>query len=85
MITLDLFCRVIDNYGDIGICWRLARQLHAEHGIAVRLWVDDLASFRHLQPEVDTGAATQQVAGVTVRHWDAACQNGVYTLSLIHI
>ncbi|MER2540956.1 MAG: elongation factor P maturation arginine rhamnosyltransferase EarP, partial [Azonexus sp.] len=19
----DIFCRVIDNYGDIGVCWRL--------------------------------------------------------------
>lgn len=25
----DIFCRVIDNYGDIGVCWRLARQLAA--------------------------------------------------------
>ena len=79
MITLDLFCRVIDNYGDIGICWRLARQLHDEHGIAVRLWVDDLASFRRLRPEVDTGAALQQIQGVAVRHWDADSQAGAYT------
>ncbi|CAM5224278.1 hypothetical protein ALON55S_01159 [Alishewanella longhuensis] len=38
----DIFCAVVDNFGDIGICWRLSRQLVAEHGIAVRLWVDDL-------------------------------------------
>jgi uncharacterized repeat protein (TIGR03837 family) len=30
----------VDNFGDIGVCWRLARQLAAEHGLAVRLWVD---------------------------------------------
>ena len=36
----DIFCRVIDNFGDIGVCWRLARQLAAEHGKRVRLWVD---------------------------------------------
>lgn len=66
---LDLFCRVVDNYGDIGICWRLARQLHSEHGLAVCLWVDDLASFRRICPQVDTGRALQQIAGVTVRHW----------------
>ena len=28
----DIFCTVVDNYGDIGVCWRLARQLVAEHG-----------------------------------------------------
>ncbi|XOT98120.1 elongation factor P maturation arginine rhamnosyltransferase EarP, partial [Alcaligenes pakistanensis] len=29
-ISIDLFCRVIDNLGDIGVCWRLARQLAAK-------------------------------------------------------
>ncbi|GAB3421842.1 elongation factor P maturation arginine rhamnosyltransferase EarP [Massilia agilis] len=67
--TLVIFCKVVDNYGDIGICWRLARQLHHEHALAVTLWVDDLASFRRICPEVDTGAALQQVQGVAVRHW----------------
>jgi uncharacterized repeat protein (TIGR03837 family) len=67
--TLAIFCKVVDNYGDIGICWRLARQLHGEHGVAVTLWVDDLASFRRICPEVDVGAATQCVQGVSVRHW----------------
>ncbi|MGT2489786.1 elongation factor P maturation arginine rhamnosyltransferase EarP [Cupriavidus basilensis] len=26
----DIFCTVIDNFGDIGVCWRLARQLAQE-------------------------------------------------------
>ena len=68
-LRLDLFCRVVDNYGDIGICWRLARQLQAEHGIDVTLWVDDLATFARICPQVDPGAASQTVAGVSVRHW----------------
>ena len=38
----DLFCRVIDNHGDAGVCWRLAREL-AQHGHAVRLVIDDLS------------------------------------------
>lgn len=67
--SLAIFCKVVDNYGDIGICWRLARQLAAEHGVAVTLWVDDLASFRRICPEVDPGAALQAVAGVAVRLW----------------
>jgi uncharacterized repeat protein (TIGR03837 family) len=67
--TLAIFCKVVDNYGDIGICWRLSRQFHAEHGIAVTLWVDDLASFRRIWPQVDTGAELQDIDGITVRHW----------------
>lgn len=68
-LTLALFCKVVDNYGDIGICWRLARQLWREHGVHVSLWVDDLASFRRICPEVDVLADAQTVQGVLVRHW----------------
>ena len=75
--SLALFCKVVDNYGDIGICSRLARQLVREHGLAVTLWVDDLASFRRLCPAVDPGAALQQVEGVLVRHWSG--QEGAFT------
>lgn len=75
-LRLDLFCRVVDNYGDIGICWRLARQLRREHGVAVTLYVDDLRSFRRICPEVAIDAERQQVAGVTVRHWRD--QDGIY-------
>jgi uncharacterized repeat protein (TIGR03837 family) len=67
--TLAIFCKVVDNFGDIGICWRLARQFHGEHGIAVTLWVDDLASFRRIWPAVDVDAFEQIVDGVRVLHW----------------
>ena len=67
--TCDIFCTVVDNFGDIGVCWRLARQLATEHGLQVRLWVDDLASFRRLCPDVDPGLETQTLRGVEVRHW----------------
>lgn len=74
--SLAIFCKVVDNYGDVGICWRLARQLHDEHAIAVTLWIDNLASFRRICPAVDEEAAVQQVGGVTVRHW--CSQDGVF-------
>lgn len=77
--SLAIFCKVIDNYGDIGICWRLARQLACEHGLAVTLWVDDLASFRRICPQVDPAAAAQEVQGVAIRHWLG--QGGSYAAS----
>lgn len=45
----DIFCKVIDNFGDIGICWRLAADL-ASRGHAVRLWVDDASALRWMAP-----------------------------------
>ncbi|MDX1269967.1 MAG: elongation factor P maturation arginine rhamnosyltransferase EarP, partial [Oceanisphaera sp.] len=69
--TWDIFCSVVDNYGDIGVTWRLARQLVAEHDAAVRLWVDDLLAFAHLCPEADVRAAQQCRQGVDICHWPA--------------
>jgi len=65
----DIFCRVIDNHGDIGVCWRLARQLTNEHGKRVRLWLDDLASLQPFCPAVDVLLADQHCQGVEIRHW----------------
>jgi uncharacterized repeat protein (TIGR03837 family) len=65
----DIFCKVVDNFGDIGVAWRLARILAAEHGLAVRLWVDDLASLARIWPAVAPDEPVQQAAGVEVRHW----------------
>lgn len=56
----DLFCRVIDNFGDVGVCWRLAAAL-AARGHAVRLWLDDASALDWLAP--------QGAPGVTVTAW----------------
>ncbi|MGC1329400.1 elongation factor P maturation arginine rhamnosyltransferase EarP [Pseudomonas sp.] len=65
----DIFCCVVDNYGDIGVTWRLARQLAAEHDVAVRLWVDDLKSFERLWPSVQPQLASQWQQGVDICQW----------------
>jgi uncharacterized repeat protein (TIGR03837 family) len=62
----DIFCRVIDNFGDIGVSWRLARQLVSEHGVTVRLWVDHMASLRALCPQVCIEPSRQVVQGVEI-------------------
>ena len=69
--TGDLFCTVVDNYGDIGIAARLARQLNQEQGLQVRLWVDDLQTFSRLHPDIAPQAETQDWHGVEVRRWAA--------------
>ena len=71
-MRIDLFCQVVDNYGDIGVSWRLARQLVTEHDCEVRLIVDDLGAFRSIAPEIDPGLARQSLLGVEVVSWSAA-------------
>lgn len=59
----DLFCRVIDNHGDLGVCWRLAADL-AARGETVRLWVDDPIALHWMAPDHE-----RTTPGVTVLRW----------------
>lgn len=61
----DIFCRVIDNHGDLGVCWRLCGDL-AARGVHVRLWVDDASALAWMAPEGH--------AGVELRAWPAAAE-----------
>ncbi|MDD3934750.1 elongation factor P maturation arginine rhamnosyltransferase EarP [Rhodoferax sp.] len=58
----DIFCRVIDNFGDLGVCWRLACNL-AGRGQTVRLWADDVSALAWMAP--------QGAPGVEVKTWTA--------------
>ena len=50
----DVFCRVVDHYGDVGVCWRLAADL-AARGEQVRLWLDDASALAWMAPRGATG------------------------------
>ncbi len=63
-LTWDIFCKVIDNFGDIGVCWRLSQDL-AARGQKVRLWVDDTSALAWMAPD----AAQVSAPGVQVRTW----------------
>ena len=72
----DIFCRVIDNHGDLGVCWRLSADL-ASRGYQIRLWVDDASALTWMAPQAGLNAqgwATLQMeAGhIEVRPWHAA-------------
>ena len=68
----DIFCTVVDNFGDVGIAWRLARQLAGEHAIAARLFVDDMPALARLAPEIDAAMSEQCARGVDVLRWSGA-------------
>jgi uncharacterized repeat protein (TIGR03837 family) len=69
-VNWDVFCKVVDNFGDAGVVWRLCRQLSHEHGQQVRLIIDDLATLAKLQPQVQPGSPEQVVEGVCIAPWD---------------
>ncbi len=70
LMTIDILCRVVDNFGDIGVVYRLARSLSELDGApALRLIVDNLDAFGAVCPEVDTRRPVQRVRGWTVLPW----------------
>lgn len=60
----DIFCRVVDNFGDAGVCWRLATNLH-DRGEQVTLWIDQIHVLEQLAPE-----AVQ--SGIQIKPWPPA-------------
>ena len=65
----DIFCTVIDNHGDLGVCWRLTRQLR-DAGQRVRLWVDDASALTWMAP----AAAQGLEPGIELRAWSQASE-----------
>lgn len=63
-----IFCRVIDNFGDIGVSWRLACDL-AQRGHRVQLWLDDSAALAWMAPGGCEGV--QVLAWTTPWAWPA--------------
>jgi hypothetical protein len=71
-MQVDIYCRVVDNFGDVGVTWRLARQLGTEYGAAVRLIVDDLPSLARIAPEIDPDKPQQRCGVTDIFAWKSA-------------
>ena len=68
----DVFCRIVDNFGDIGVCWRLCQQLAHEHNLQVRLLIDDLAVASHIIPDLNCELNSQVINHVEILNWREA-------------
>ena len=66
----DIFCKIVDNYGDIGVCWRLARQLRYEHGLKIRLWIDDVETAKKIITQLDISIDNQICNDIIITKWD---------------
>jgi uncharacterized repeat protein (TIGR03837 family) len=64
-----IYCHVIDNFGDIGVCWRLARELVSRNGWQVRLIVDDLEPWAKLAGVACSSVKQKSVSGVHIEPW----------------
>jgi uncharacterized repeat protein (TIGR03837 family) len=65
----DVFCHVIDNHGDLGVCWRLSQSL-AKRGFQVRLFLDRHEDLDWLAPHwAQPHGFAPTLNGVSVHPW----------------
>ncbi|MDD5455967.1 MAG: elongation factor P maturation arginine rhamnosyltransferase EarP [Candidatus Margulisbacteria bacterium] len=65
--NIDIFCQVVDNYGDAGYSYRLARALKLHRtDRQVRLFINELHTLAQLLPELDVTRAQQNIEGVDI-------------------
>jgi len=67
----DIFCQIVDNFGDAGVCWRLARSLSSIHGQEVRIFCDDLPTLNLLSSGVDSSIKEK----IDIQPWEASHSN----------
>ena len=64
---LDIHARRIDNYGDAGWSWRLAREFaYRKTATTVRFFFDDLELLSRMEPSLSPELTHQRVEGVEV-------------------
>ena len=70
---MGYFCKIVDNFGDIGVCWRLARQLQIEHGLHIRLWIDDLEAAQKIVPNLNPAEKNQVCEEIMILKMASCC------------
>lgn len=71
-MLISIFCEVIDNFGDIGVCYRLAKNL-IKNNIQVNLYINDLHCLAKIIPlniiEFDVNLKCQKLDNIQIIHW----------------
>lgn len=64
--SIDIFCHVIDNFGDIGVAYRFAREIKNKNPhCRIRLFVDEMEVFGKICPFIDKSKPVQEDESVT--------------------
>lgn len=71
-MEITVLCKVVDNFGDIGVNWRLAKKLKKLcPQNKINLIVDNLTSFNKICDQVNPNEVLQEVCGIFVYDWNA--------------
>lgn len=73
-MNISVLCKVVDNFGDIGVGWRLCKSINNEqltmnNNDKVQLIVDDLCAFNKIDDRVKTDCTFQVIDGIEIYDW----------------
>ena len=70
MMVITALCKVVDNFGDVGVVWRLCKNLISiNKDIEINLVIDDLISFNKICKDVKIDSKYQMVCGINIYDW----------------
>ncbi|MBW0454196.1 MAG: elongation factor P maturation arginine rhamnosyltransferase EarP [Candidatus Kinetoplastibacterium crithidii] len=70
-MKIDIFCKIIDNYGDIGFSWRLANDLANNYNCIVRLIVDNLTTLSSINSKINSNSKYQIIDNIQILDWNS--------------
>lgn len=79
-MEISVLCKVVDNFGDIGVAWRMVKQLELNLRRSEKQWarnakinliVDDLDAFNKINDLVDVSKNFQIVENIQIYYWKA--------------
>lgn len=76
-MEITILCKVVDNFGDIGVAWRMAKRFvelakkeNLEIIEKINLIVDGLSSFNKIENSIDITQSFQTVKDICVYDWN---------------
>ena len=71
LLEITLLCKIVDNFGDIGVVWRLCRQIKKiRPDYTVNLITDNLEVFNKINDSVKIKIPFQTVEDINVYDWN---------------
>ena len=70
-MEITILCKVVDNFGDIGVAWRMSRQLRMQNpDCKLNLIVDDMHSFSKIDNRINPELKLQSVNDIQIYNWN---------------
>ncbi len=66
-MEITVLCKVVDNYGDVGVTWRMVNQLKRKYPSEnFNYVIDDLDSFNKICHDVDVSKSMQNINSINI-------------------